>query len=85
MSKLTATITDTNGNKMFFNVNTENGRVWLVNQNRIMQSLANVMYMRHDLNGTGEKMLHLRAAVENVKTTFDLIQVLNKETKLNWK
>lgn len=84
MAKVNAVWVDSNGNKNFINVNKDNHRVWLHNEYRIMQCLSNIMFLRNDLNGSQAKIDYIYNALNNIDNSDILVDVLRKETKLNW-
>lgn len=76
--------TDSNGNKHFIHYNPNNGRVWMNNSSGTNFSLANLMYMRYDLNGYAEeKQVFIEGVqVADPSTKEEFVAIVREITKL---
>ena len=80
---------DANGNVYTLTYNKPRGRVSLVADPNEPMHLSTVMPLRRDINGTDEQAEYLTNVIvyndeTEIKNNNDLVQLLNKETKLPW-
>ena len=85
-NKVVASATWPDGKGNLFTVRVwANGQVRLTNGKSVApHSLCTITFMRHERLGTDAWNRVLREALTSSKDSKDLVQRLNKQTKLNW-